>query len=368
MIYWIVRSPKLVYSFKISKIKRRCLVDMRSLEEVVRSRQQNRIKYERSNGKGTFVRNDIAHLVGEIVSASGVFISRRGDMFTLKDVNVAGIPVHHINIILEGNTKLRRTMLENYKTRVSFSAKVQKYYSKGRVTYGLVKISNLMPTSVYKRRNVVVNIKGNSQEYYRIDFGSTASPAKLNNKEGFSVIEVPEALKIRDRSLLNIALSFYIRNKYNLYTNIEEDLKQDFSYLNPLEFSTVILGIAKRVSKPTYYDLYLEVNKVKENQELIDCYEQCINQTNKFLSTWNNGHFTPLPLTEELKGCYGIPTSFKAQDGSVLFIVPQAYHEKFKAWKSGSILKLISMYNLPKGTYVTFYNPITNKILYVRTK
>lgn len=341
---------------------------MRSLEEVVLNRQKKRLKYERSNGKGTFVRNDIAHLEGEIVSASGVFISRRGDMFTLKDVIVAGIPVHHINIILEGNTKLRRTILENYKEGVSFSAKVQKYYSKGRVTYGLVKISNLMPTSVYKKRNMIIKIKSPLQEYFRIDFKGTSSPAKLYTKEGFSVIEIPNTFKVKERSVLNSALSFYIRNNYKLYTNVEEELMQNFNYLNPLEFGAILYNIRKRVSLPKYSELYLEVSKVKEEEELFYYYEQCVNQTNKFLSTWNNGYFSPVPLADELKDYYGIPAPFQAKDGSVLFIVPQAYHEKFKSWRSSSILKLVSMYNFPKGTYITFYNPITNKILYIRTK
>lgn len=73
---------------------------MRSLEEIVRFRQAKRAKYEQKNGEGSFNRKGIAHLEGKTVNASGVYVGVSGNMFTLRDVSVGGIPVDHVNIFL----------------------------------------------------------------------------------------------------------------------------------------------------------------------------------------------------------------------------------------------------------------------------
>ena len=52
---------------------------MRTLEEIALERLKRRKDYEKRNGKGTFVRSNIAHLEGKTVPVSGVVKSKTGD-------------------------------------------------------------------------------------------------------------------------------------------------------------------------------------------------------------------------------------------------------------------------------------------------
>ena len=49
---------------------------MRTLEEIALERLKRRKDYEKRNGKGTFVRSNIAHLEGKTVPVSGVVKSK----------------------------------------------------------------------------------------------------------------------------------------------------------------------------------------------------------------------------------------------------------------------------------------------------
>ena len=341
---------------------------MRTLEEIAIERLKRKEKYEKRNGKGTFVRSNIAHLEGKTVPVSGLVKSKRGDRFTLTDVLVDGIPVHHINIILEGNTQLRRTIMSCMKQRISFSAKVQEYYSNGRRNYGLVKVRKLMPTKMYKKRSLNLNLKSSIKDYAREDFRSDLIPSVFFKNDGFDQIKVEGSLGAVDRGTLQSALSFHLRSKFGFFTDVEKELIELLDVLNPLELASILHFIRKRKIAPKYHEIYRLISLTKENELLQSLYGDILEQTKRFLSQWNNGNFVMLKPDNRLLQYYGIPVMYQANDGSILVIIPKIGNSKFKSWRAGSIIYLLSLLNAPKGTKVTFYNPIQNHILCTRTK
>lgn len=342
--------------------------NMRTLEEIALERLKRRKDYEKRNGKGTFVRSNIAHLEGKTVPVSGVVKSKTGDRFTLVDVIVDGVSVHHINIILEGDTRLRRTIMSCMHQRISFSAKVQKYYSKGRYTYGLVKVRKIMPTEIYRKRALQLSLKNVVRDYAREDFRSDLVPSVLFEKDGFSQINVGGSLGSVDRGTLQSALSLQLRSELGFYTEIEKELIQLLGVVNPLELASILHFVRKRRISPKYHELYRLILLTQENELLHSLHSKVLEQTYKFLSYWSNGSYTILKPDNRLLRYYGIPVMYQSKDGSILVIIPKIGNSKFKSWKAGSIIYLLSLLNAPKGTSVTFYNPIQNQILCTRTK
>ena len=334
---------------------------MRSLEEIVRFRQAKRAKYEQKNGEGSFNRKSIAHLEGKTVNASGVYVGVSGNMFTLRDVSVGGIAIDHVNIFLD--TKENKNIMPLLKQRISFTAQVYKYSSQARITYGLRNVKNILPTVVYRKRNNIIDTQSKVRGYHSFEFSKKEMPYKLFQSDGFAPIKISKTVKSPRRDIIQSALSLQLRIGVGLLTNVEKELISQTGIDNPLE----LLAMLRHLSTKSNGVKYLELNKVAHNvandKELVDIYKKVLFQTENFLLRWHDGRFRVLPPVNGLETYYGIPVTFQAEDGSVLVLIPQCPSDKFHAWNHGSLMYLRDSLSLPDGTRVTFYNPITNRII-----
>ena len=341
---------------------------MRSLEEIVRFRQAKRAKYEQKNGEGSFNRKSIAHLEGKTVNASGVYVGVSGNMFTLRDVSVGGIIVDHVNIFLDRDTKENRTILPLLKQCISFTAQVYKYTSQARITYGLRNVKNILPTVVYRKRNNIIDTQSKVRGYHSYEFSKREMPYKLFQNDGFAPIKISKTIKSPRRDVIHSALSLQLRIGVGLLTNVEKELISQTGIDNPLELLAMLRHLSTKSNGVKFLELYKVALNVVNDTELVDIYKKALFQLENFLLRWHNGKSRILPYTKGLETFYGIPVSFQAEDGSILFIIPQCPNEKFNAWSHGSLLYLRDSLSLPIGTRVTFYNPITNRIINTFTK
>jgi hypothetical protein len=137
---------------------------------------------------------------------------------------------------------------------------------------------------------------------------------------------------------------------------------------NPLELLAMLKHLSTKSNGVKFLELYKVAYSVVSNQEFVDIYKRALFQMENFLLRWHDGKYRILPYAKGLETYYGIPVTFQSEDGSVLFIILQCPNEKFHAWKHGSLLYLRDSLSLPIGTRVTFYNPITNRIINTFTK
>ena len=336
---------------------------MRSLEEIVRFRQAKRAKYEQKNGEGSFNRKSIAHLEGKTVNASGVYVGVSGNMFTLRDVSVAGIAIDHVNLFLDMGTKENKNIMPLLKQRISFTAQVYKYSSQARITYGLRNVKNILPTVVYRKRNNIIDTQSKVRGYHSFEFSKKEMPYKLFQNDGFAPIKVSKTVKSPRRDIIQSALSLQLRIGIGLLTNVEKELISQTGIDNPLELLAMLRHLSTKSNGVKYLELYKVAHNVANDKELVDLYKRVLFQTENFLLRWHNGKFRVLPPVKGLETYYGIPVTFQAEDGSVLVLIPQCPSEKFHAWNHGSLMYLRDSLSLPNGTRVTFYNPITNRII-----
>lgn len=336
---------------------------MRSLEEIVRFRQAKRAKYEQKNGEGSFNRKSIAHLEGKTVNASGVYVGVSGNMFTLRDVSVGGIAIDHVNIFLDMGTKENKNIMPLLKQRISFTAQVYKYSSQARITYGLRNVKNILPTVVYRKRNNIIDTQSKVRGYHSFEFSKKEMPYKLFQNDGFAPIKVSKTVKSPRRDIIQSALSLQLRIDIGLLTNVEKELISQTGIDNPLELLAMLRHLSTKSNGVKYLELYKVAHNVANDKELVDLYKRVLFQTENFLLRWHNGKFRVLPPVKGLETYYGIPVTFQAEDGSVLVLIPQCPSEKFHAWNHGSLMYLRDSLSLPNGTRVTFYNPITNRII-----
>lgn len=336
---------------------------MRSLEEIVRFRQAKRAKYEQKNGEGSFNRKSIAHLEGKTVNASGVYVGVSGNMFTLRDVSVGGIAIDHVNIFLDMGTKENKNIMPLLKQRISFTAQVYKYSSQARITYGLRNVKNILPTVVYRKRNNIIDTQSKVRGYHSFEFSKKEMPYKLFQNDGFAPIKVSKTVKSPRRDIIQSALSLQLRSDIGLLTNVEKELISQTGIDNPLELLAMLRHLSTKSNGVKYLELYKVAHNVANDKELVDLYKRVLFQTENFLLRWHNGKFRVLPPVKGLETYYGIPVTFQAEDGSVLVLIPQCPSEKFHAWNHGSLMYLRDSLSLPNGTRVTFYNPITNRII-----
>lgn len=336
---------------------------MRSLEEIVRFRQAKRAKYEQKNGEGSFNRKGIAHLEGKTVNASGVYVGVSGNMFTLRDVSVGGIAIDHVNIFLDRGTKENRTILPLLKQRISFSAQVYKYTSQARITYGLRNVKNILPTVVYRKRNNIIDTQSKVRGYHSYEFSKREMPYKLFQNDGFAPIKISKTIKSPRRDVIHSALSLQLRIGVGLLTNVEKELISMTEIDNPLELLAMLRHLSTKTNGVKFLELYKVARNVANDSELVDIYKRALFQMENFLLRWHDGKFRILPLQKGLETYYGIPVTFQAKDGSILIIIPQCPNEKFHAWNHGSLRYLRDSLSLPIGTRVTFYNPVTNRII-----
>lgn len=336
---------------------------MRSLEEIVRFRQAKRAKYEQKNGEGSFNRKSIAHLEGKTVNASGVYVGVSGNMFTLRDVSVGGIAIDHVNIFLDMGTKENKNIMPLLKQRISFTAQVYKYSSQARITYGLRNVKNILPTVVYRKRNNIIDTQSKVRGYHSFEFSKKEMPYKLFQNDGFAPIKVSKTVKSPRRDIIQSALSLQLRIGIGLLTNVEKELISQTGIDNPLELFAMLRHLSTKSNGVKYLELYKVAHNVANDKELVDFYKRVLFQTENFLLRWHNGKFRVLPPVKGLETYYGIPVTFQAEDGSVLVLIPQCPSEKFHAWNHGSLMYLRDSLSLPNGTRVTFYNPITNRII-----
>lgn len=336
---------------------------MRSLEEIVRFRQAKRAKYEQKNGEGSFNRKSIAHLEGKTVNASGVYVGVSGNMFTLRDVSIGGIAIDHVNIFLDMGTKENKNIMPLLKQRISFTAQVYKYSSQARITYGLRNVKNILPTVVYRKRNNIIDTQSKVRRYHSFEFSKKEMPYKLFQNDGFAPIKVSKTVKSSRRDIIQSALSLQLRIGVGLLTNVEKELISQTGIDNPLELLAMLRHLSTKSNGVKYLELYKVAYNVANDKELVDIYKKVLFQTENFLLRWHNGKFRVLPPVKGLETYYGIPVTFQAEDGSVLVLIPQCPSEKFHAWNHGSLMYLRDSLSLPNGTRVTFYNPITNRII-----
>lgn len=341
---------------------------MRSLEEIVRFRQDKRAKYEKKNGEGSFNRKGIAHLEGKTVNASGVYVGVNQNMFTLRDVSVGGIAIDHVNIFLNKGSKEHKVILPLLKQRISFTAQVYKYTSQARITYGLRNVKNILPTVVYRKRNTIIDTKSNIRGYHYYAFSKKDMPYKLFQNDGFAPIKISKSIKSPRRDIIHSALSLYLRMGVGLLTNAEKELIAMTEIDNPLELIAMLKHLSTRSNGVKFLELYKVAYNVVNDLELLDIYKRAFFQMENFLLRWHDGKYRILPYAKGLETYYGIPVTFQAEDGSILFIIPQCPNEKFHAWNHGSLMYLRDSLSLPIGTRVTFYNPITNRIINTFTK
>ena len=336
---------------------------MRSLEEIVRFRQAKRAKYEQKNGEGSFNRKSIAHLEGKTVNASGVYVGVSGNMFTLRDVSVGGIAIDHVNIFLDMGTKENKNIMPLLKQRISFTAQVYKYSSQARITYGLRNVKNILPTVVYRKRNNIIDTQSKVRGYHSFEFSKQEMPYKLFQNDGFAPIKISKTVKSPRRDIIQSALSLQLRIGVGLLTNVEKELISQTGIDNPLELLAMLRHLSTKSNGVKYLELYRVAHNVANDKELVDIYKKVLFQTENFLLRWHDGRFSVLPPVKGLETYYGIPVTFQAEDGSVLVLIPQCPSEKFHAWNHGSLMYLRDSLSLPNGTRVTFYNPITNRII-----
>lgn len=336
---------------------------MRSLEEIVRFRQAKRAKYEQKNGEGSFNRKSIAHLEGKTVNASGVYVGVSGNMFTLRDVSVGGIAIDHVNIFLDMGTKENKNIMPLLKQRISFTAQVYKYSSQARITYGLRNVKNILPTVVYRKRNNIIDTQSKVRGYHSFEFSKKEMPYKLFQNDGFAPIKVSKTVKSPRRDIIQSALSLQLRIGVGLLTNVEKELISQTGIDNPLELLAMLRHLSTKSNGVKYLELYKVAHNAANDKELVDIYKKVLFQTENFLLRWHDGRIRVLPLVKGLETYYGIPVTFQAEDGSVLVLIPQCPSEKFHAWNHGSLMYLRDSLSLPNGTRVTFYNPITNRII-----
>ena len=336
---------------------------MRSLEEIVRFRQAKRAKYEQKNGEGSFNRKGIAHLEGKTVNASGVYVGVSGNMFTLRDVSVGGIPIDHVNIFLDRGTRGNKAILPLLKQRISFTAQVYKYSSQARITYGLRNVKNILPTVVYRKRNNIIDTQSKVKGYHSYEFSKKEMPYKLFQNDGFAPIKISISIKSPRRDIIHSALSLQLRIGVGLLTNVEKELIAMTEIDNPLELLAMLRHLSTRTNGVKFLELYKIARNVVNDAELVDIYKRALFQLENFLLRWHDGRYHILPYVKGLETFYGIPVTFQAEDGSVLIIIPQCPNEKFHAWNHGSLMYLRDSLSLPIGTRVTFYNPITNRII-----
>lgn len=336
---------------------------MRSLEEIVRFRQAKRAKYEQKNGEGSFNRKSIAHLEGKTVNASGVYVGVSGNMFTLRDVSVGGIAIDHVNIFLDMGTKENKNIMPLLKQRISFTAQVYKYSSQARITYGLRNVKNILPTVVYRKRNNIIDTQSKVRGYHSFEFSKKEMPYKLFQNDGFAPIKISKTVKSPRRDIIQSALSLQLRIGVGLLTNVEKELISQTGIDNPLELLAMLRHLSTKSNGVKYLELYRVAHSVANDKELVDIYKRVLFQTENFLLRWHEGRFRVLPPVKGLETYYGIPVTFQAEDGSVLVLIPQCPSEKFHAWNHGSLMYLRDSLSLPNGTRVTFYNPITNRII-----
>lgn len=336
---------------------------MRSLEEIVRFRQAKRAKYEQKNGEGSFNRKSIAHLEGKTVNASGVYVGVSGNMFTLRDVSVGGIAIDHVNIFLDMGTKENKNIMPLLKQRISFTAQVYKYTSQARITYGLRNVKNILPTVVYRKRNNIIDTQSKVRGYHFYEFSKKEMPYKLFQNDGFAPIKISKTVKSPRRDIIQSALSLQLRIGVGLLTNVEKELISQTGIDNPLELLAMLRHLSTKSNGVKYLELYKVAHNVANDKELVDIYKRVLFQTENFLLRWHDGRYRILPYVKGLETYYGIPVTFQAEDGSVLVLIPQCPSEKFNAWNHGSLMYLRDSLSLPNGTRVTFYNPITNRII-----
>ena len=336
---------------------------MRSLEEIVRFRQAKRAKYEQKNGEGSFNRKSIAHLEGKTVNASGVYVGVSGNMFTLRDVSVGGIAIDHVNIFLDMGTKENKNIMPLLKQRISFTAQVYKYSSQARITYGLRNVKNILPTVVYRKRNNIIDTQSKVRGYHSYEFSKREMPYKLFQNDGFAPIKVSKTVKSPRRDIIQSALSLQLRIGVGLLTNVEKELISQTGMDNSLELLAMLRHLSTKSNGVKYLELYKVAHNVANDKELVDIYKRVLFQTENFLLRWHDGRYRILPYVKGLETYYGIPVTFQAEDGSVLVLIPQCPSEKFHAWNHGSLMYLRDSLSLPNGTRVTFYNPITNRII-----
>lgn len=336
---------------------------MRSLEEIVRFRQAKRAKYEQKNGEGSFNRKGIAHLKGKTVNASGVYVGVSGNMFTLRDVSVGGIPIDHVNIFLDRGTRGNKAILPLLKQRISFTAQVYKYSSQARITYGLRNVKNILPTVVYRKRNNIIDTQSKVKGYHSYEFSKKEMPYKLFQNDGFAPIKISTSIKSPRRDIIHSALSLQLRIGVGLLTNVEKELIAMTEIDNPLELLAMLRHLSTRTNGVKFLELYKIARNVVNDVELVDIYKRALFQLENFLLRWHDGRYRILPYVKGLETFYGIPVTFQAEDGSILIIIPQCPNEKFHAWNHGSLMYLRDSLSLPIGTRVTFYNPVTNRII-----
>ena len=341
---------------------------MRSLEEIVRFRQAKRAKYEQKNGEGSFNRKGIAHLEGKTVNASGVYVGVSGNMFTLRDVSIGGIAIDHVNIFLDMGTKENKNIIPLLKQRISFTAQVYKYSSQARITYGLRNVKNILPTVVYRKRNNIIDTQSKVRGYHSFKFSNQEMPYKLFQSDGFAPIKISKTVKSSRRDIIQSALSLQLRIGVGLLTNVEKELISQTGIDNPLELLAMLRHLSTRTNGVKFLELYKVARNVVNDTELVDIYKRALFQLENFLLRWHDGKYRILPYIRGLETYYGIPVTFQAEDGSILVLIPQCPSEKSHAWNHGSLMYLKDSLSLPNGTRVTFYNPITNRIINTFTK
>jgi hypothetical protein len=308
---------------------------MRSLEEIVRFRQSKRANYEKRNGEGSFNRKSIAHLEGKTVRASGVYVGVSGNMFTLREVSIDGIAIDHVNIFLDKGTRQNKIILPLLKQRISFTAQVYKYSSQARITYGLRNVKNILPTVVYRKRNIIIDTQSKIRGYHSFEFSKQEMPYKLFQSDGFAPIKISKTVKSHRRDIIHSALSLQLRIGVGLLTNVEQELISQTGIENPLELLAMLKHLSTKSNGVKFLELYKVAYNVVNNPELLDIYKRVLFQMENFLLRWHDGKYRILPYVKGLETYYGIPVTFQANDGSVLFIVPQCPNEKFHAWNHG---------------------------------
>lgn len=284
-------------------------------------------------------------------------------MFTLRDVSVGGIPIDHVNIFLDRGTRGNKAILPLLKQRISFTARVYKYTSQARITYGLRNVKNILPTVVYRKRNNIIDTQSKVRGYHSYEFSKREMPYKLFQSDGFAPIKISKTIKSPRRDVIHSTLSLQLRLGVGLLTSVEKELISMTEIDNPLELLAMLRHLSTRTNGVKFLELYKVARNVVNDSELVDIYKRALFQMENFLLRWHDGKFRILPLQKGLETYYGIPVTFQAEDGSILIIIPQCPNEKFHAWNHGSLMYLRDSLSLPNGTRVTFYNPVTNRII-----
>lgn len=347
-----------------------------SLESIIRRKQRSKQKYEQRYSVGSFERKELAPYYRRRVKVSGIVVACEDVRFTLRDVNIRGVQLDHINTHIDKGTKEYRKLFSLLDTgkRVTFTAIVYKYRSGVRHSYGIRSVKGIKCNDKGSKDIVAPkkHLSVFAQPYSKIRFDGVIVKGSKIEDEGFVDLR-PELKQFTSKplSILEDSVNIKLHQLYNVLSSVESEISSYIYSSNPWDIAYIGSFLSTKFRKFTEHGLRNRLISSRGGWSIpTSITDQIICNTTRFIEKWSKGQgYSVSRCCPKDAGMYATPVSFISSDSNhVLIVIPYIKRSVSYSWSEGSIAGLVGRMSLRRGVRVTIYNPIANRYISLKRK